>query len=334
MKRTIEMILMTLLIVLVAAFVGSTLMGCSSDNNDEKSGGNSINPVMSSNHEGTQESLLNPGDELTFFMTEALHTDELYARKTFFQDVSYEEKCLIINSEQEFREAYKGDKELPVVDFSKNTLVIVRTYGEHGGISLGDYELIDNRKNYQLNVTLNNNVNPDYAYIAAFIDIYFWSLYPKMYSKPVIFNRIRQDVNLDPVGDDTAYGRIRNPWILEGYTDADGTPHQVGDGWGDDRFTIQFKENGRVEGRNNRNEFNGVYFLRYTDKREGYGGYIDYGVINLWDFVETKVYDNDPVSKQFMRISDATQFELYSMDYLILRISAKEYFSFRHKALK
>ena len=34
MKRTIEMILMTLLIVLAAVFVGSTLMGCSSDSDD------------------------------------------------------------------------------------------------------------------------------------------------------------------------------------------------------------------------------------------------------------------------------------------------------------
>ena len=34
MKRTIEMILMTLLIVLIAVFVGSTLMSCSSDDDD------------------------------------------------------------------------------------------------------------------------------------------------------------------------------------------------------------------------------------------------------------------------------------------------------------
>jgi hypothetical protein len=34
MKRTIEMVLMTLLIVLVAVFVGSTLMSCSSDDDE------------------------------------------------------------------------------------------------------------------------------------------------------------------------------------------------------------------------------------------------------------------------------------------------------------
>ena len=34
MKRTIEMILMTLLIVMAAAFVGSTLISCSSDDDD------------------------------------------------------------------------------------------------------------------------------------------------------------------------------------------------------------------------------------------------------------------------------------------------------------
>ena len=145
-----------------------------------------------------------------------------------------------------------------------------------------------------------------------------------------------KEVNFDPEGDDSAYTHIRNRWILESYTDADGTPHQAGEGWGDNRFTIQFKENGRVEGQNNRNSFEGFYMLSYTNSYTSdlNYSYIDLGIINLRDIAESEVYDNDPIARQFRRVYWATQFELYGRDYLRLRISPKEYLVFRHEALK
>ena len=45
-------------------------------------------------------------DELSFFMTEALYGSEMQGRRTFFSADPEEEKCLMINSEQEFREAW------------------------------------------------------------------------------------------------------------------------------------------------------------------------------------------------------------------------------------
>lgn len=277
-------------------------------------------------------------DELVFFMTDALYKSESAGLRTFFSEsMSFDEdKCLIINSEQAFREAYKGDKELPVVDFSQYTLIIGRTWGNDSSFSLDHFEMTDDGSNYQINVTLNRNINPNLGAYGAITDILFWRLYPKMDSKPVNINRIVKEVNFDPEGDDSAYTHIRNRWILESYTDADGTPHQAGEGWGDNRFTIQFKENGRVEGQNNRNSFEGFYMLSYTNSYTSdlNYSYIDLGIINLRDIAESEVFDNDPVAKQFRRVYWATQFELYGRDYLRLRISPKEYFVFRHEALK
>ena len=50
-------------------------------------------------------------DELVFFMTDALYKSESAGLRTFFSEsMSFDEdKCLIINREQAFREAYKGD---------------------------------------------------------------------------------------------------------------------------------------------------------------------------------------------------------------------------------
>ena len=290
------------------------------------------------NNDIDQESLSQPSDELMFFMMEALHSDESQARRTFFSEEPGKEECLIINSAEEFREAYKGNKELPMVNFSYCTLVIGRTYGESGGVSLGDYELTDNGDAYQLNVTLNNNVNPDYYYYGAFVDLYFWKLYPKMEKKSVVFNRIRQDVNLDPYGSDSPYTLIRNCWVLDMYSDADGTSHHAGKELGkyyyavDDRYSIEFMENGRVEGRINTNEFSCHYMIPYTGKRAYYND-IDHGVINLCDWKIAEVEDNDLLSKQFMRISNATQFQLVSNYFLTLYISPKEWFCFRREGL-
>lgn len=273
------------------------------------------------------ESMLVPSDELDFFMMDALHSNESQGRRTFFSEAAEEEKLLIINSEEEFREAYKGDKELPQtrINFNYCSLVIGRTYGEHGGISLGGFELTDNGDTYQLDVTLNNNINPEYAYTAAFIDLYFWKICPKMEKKPVVFNRIRQDVNIDPLD---VYKRIRNRWILTSYSDADGKFNQLDKD--DERFSIEFMENGRIEGRNNRNTISGSYMIPFVGKRAYYED-IDHGIINSWDWIGTMVGDKDPVSKQFMHIFKATQFKLVTSLSLTLYVSPTEFYVFRNE---
>ena len=282
------------------------------------------------------ESLRMPSEELNFFMMDALHSNESQGRRTFFGEEAVAEECLIINSEEEFRQAYKGNKELTStgINFDYCTLVIGRTYGEHGGISYGSHELIDNGDSYQLNVTLNNNVNPDYCYTAAFTDIYLWNIYPKMEKKPVVFNRIMQDVTIDPLFD--VNNRIHGRFILEAYSDgdenyADGGYHRVGENYsGDKRFYIEFKEDGSFSGRiNDTNDFSGNYFIPFVGKRAYYEDAVDHGVINLSNWSVTEVDDDDPVSQKMMQIPNATQFKMLMTYNLTLFISPKQYLSFR-----
>ena len=150
--------------------------------------------------EGQNVSTVKADDELTFFMTEALYGSEFEGRRTFFCADSEEEKCIIINSEQEFREAYRGDKELPKVDFSKYTLVVGRSWGNDSSYFFDNFEMVDKGDSYQLNLRLIHNMLPDYLAFCMVIDIYFWKLYRKMESKPVGINRIVKDLIYDYEG--------------------------------------------------------------------------------------------------------------------------------------
>ena len=156
-----------------------------------------------------------------------------------------------------------------------------------------------------------------------------------MESKPVSFNRIVKDVIYDYKGEGSVNARLRSRWILQAYTDADGTPHQVGNGWGDDRYTIQFKEFYQAEARINANHWTaGSYAVSFVGKGKESGRDYDYGMITLRDGAVTEIGDPEPLSEQFLRIFRASQFILYGNGYLYLIISPKEYFAFRNEALK
>ena len=283
------------------------------------------------------ETAVIPSDNLIWFMMNALYKGESEGRKTFFSPAAEEEKCLIINSEQEFREAYHGDMEISDlgINFGRCSLVIGRTYGEHGGISLGDYDFVDNGDSYQLNLTVNNNVNPDYAYTAAFIDLYFWKICPKMENKPVVFNRIRQNVIIDPM---QVYSLFCKRWFLQGYDDADGNPQMFNKEWGDERYSIEFKANGRIEGRINTNEYSGYYTMPHMmtidGKREGYNGDLHYGLFNLALVDVTEVADDEPLSKAFMRIFNAAEIKIWSQDIMTITNADGEIFGFFRENIK
>ena len=284
------------------------------------------------------DKLTTPTYELAYFMIDALYKDAYQGHRTFFSEGpeivigSEKQECLLINSEEELRKVYKGDRPLPdpPINFEYCTLVVGHTYGEHGGMSIGGFEFADNGDTWQLNLTVNNNTNPNYVYTCAFIDLYFWKLVPKMENKPVVFNRIKKDVNLDPLGDDTAYAKIRKRWLLSCYTDADGKVHYSSSNMGNENYYIEFKENGKAEGRIGSKTFSCNYAMPYTEKNDvhNYNNDVHNGVINLWNLAATGVDENDPLSKAMMRISDANQFTLYSNIYLDIRISEKELLEF------
>lgn len=288
------------------------------------------------------ETALIPSDELVSFMMDALYKDEFQGRRTFFGEDPEEQKCLIINSVDEFRQVYKGDKDIsPIthhVNFNYCTLVIGRTYGENSGVSLGDYELTDHGDTYRLDITLNNNVNPNLVYTAAFTDLYFWKIYPKMENRPVVFNRIKQDVNLDPFGDDSEYAYIRKRWFLQSYADAEGTTQYSNKDWGDERYSIEFTADGKVQGSINTNEFSGYYnqpyACTYDGKRDGYNGYYRYGLINMRDVTTTQFDDDEPLSKAFMHIFNATEYKIWTADIMTITTPDHEVFGFFRENIK
>lgn len=197
MKRTIEMILMTLLLIFVAVFVGSTLMSCSSD--DDENGGfiGKYKEVCGGEVYDDWGPEVDESDPLAAFFRDELHSPYWDGAgnefKTFFEQGSWDnETCLMINSTQEFQAAYMGIKELPEVDFNKYTLIIGRTWGNDSSYTLDDIILRDKIASYELETKLLHYVDR-WAY-AAIVDIYYWRLYPKLEEKDIVLKRTVKDV--------------------------------------------------------------------------------------------------------------------------------------------
>ena len=113
--------------------------------------------------------------------------------KTFFEHGSWDEEgCLVINSRQEFQDAYMGTKELPEVDFSKYTLLIGKTWGGDSSYKLDDVILRDMTDFYELETRLLHHV--DWGAYCAIVDIYYWRLYPKLQEKDIVLKRTVKDV--------------------------------------------------------------------------------------------------------------------------------------------
>lgn len=288
--------------------------------------------------EPTMEELTTPTDGLVYFMMDAL-SNEYQGRHVLFSEGTGAQECLIINSKEELKEVYKGNWDGYIdAPFNSCSLVIGHTYGEDGSVTLGDFDLADNGDAYQLNLTLNNNVNINYVYSPGYVDLYFWKLIPKVVSKPVVFNRINQDVSIDPLGANTPWAKMQRRWFLESYSDAEGTGHQVSD-FGDEHYAIEFKGNGTFEAHTPTNDFSGDYGLPYTLKLTNSENFncddLHYGVFSVRDWTATNVNDDDPISKAFMRIiPNATQFKLWSTDFLVIRLSDKEYLFFFREGMK
>ena len=92
--------------------------------------------------------------------------------------------CLIINNEDEFREAYTGVFPLPTIDFSKYSLVIGKVYTNAG-------TFLDNMSIKQLNdsksvLTINYIIDTKGCYIAIVDYMYYWKIFPKFYTSEII----------------------------------------------------------------------------------------------------------------------------------------------------
>lgn len=188
MKRTIEMILMTLVIVLFAALMGMTLISCE---NDEKTDvDDSIIHVLKMRTDVDATTY----QQLTAFFQEELHSIYWDGNNNefpgFFGKLEWDEQpCYLINSMDEFQAAYKGNKALPEIDFSKYSVLVGRTYRIDGSESLSKFTLVDEGDHYRMALSILHNINPNYAYTCDIGDLFYWDVYSKQESKPIIVER-------------------------------------------------------------------------------------------------------------------------------------------------
>ena len=83
---------------------------------------------------------------------------------------------LVINSEQELQNVYKGEKPLPQLDFEQNTLIIGQMLMPGASFYLESVELrvYDDR-----NVLTVYTREPPYIYTSLY-NLYFWGIFPKI----------------------------------------------------------------------------------------------------------------------------------------------------------
>ena len=143
---------------------------------------------------------IDESDPLSVFFGEELHTPYWDGSgneyKTFFEQGEYnDESILVINSQEEFQEAYMGTKDLPNVDFNQYTLIIGRTWGNDYSFELGKIILKDKGPTYELETLLLHHHYADRYVPAAILTIFYWRLYPKLEQKAIIQKRTVIDVN-------------------------------------------------------------------------------------------------------------------------------------------
>ena len=159
---------------------------CSSDDDDFNP--NAIQPII-----------LTEGDIVDFFNSELFerHSDKDKHCRTnsFFDDhyhVSERGVAYIINSRQELADVYRGEKELPAIDFDKYTLIIGYSLMPYYDFYVAKKELVSDENGLQLTVYARNEGE------ILTIDseqLYFWGLYPKQSQRMITLKVIEEYPN-------------------------------------------------------------------------------------------------------------------------------------------
>ena len=131
---------------------------------------------------------------LSIFFQSELH-DPFYndfgvASSTFFGELEWDaQPCYLINSMEEFRAVYQGNKQLPEVDFTRYSVLVGRTYRIDGSESLRSFSLVDEGDHYLMAIVILRNINPNYGYTCDIGDLFYWNIYPKLETKPITIER-------------------------------------------------------------------------------------------------------------------------------------------------
>ena len=129
-----------------------------------------------SEEEKTYDGLKAPvTEEIISFFNDALPQDE--SSNCFFTTLDLlKDTCYVINSHKELSELYSGEKNLPIIDFDKYTLILGKTMESAGyAIEGHNIEITDNL----LIITLTIK-QLEGSYTQQFVPCYYWGLYKKL----------------------------------------------------------------------------------------------------------------------------------------------------------
>ena len=106
--------------------------------------------------------------------------------KDFFRSFAEgKDICFIINDRSELEKLYKGNNQLPQIDFETSTLIIGKTHLSSTGYQV-DKQFIKSLDGVN---TLTLQLHAEGLY-PAFSDLYYWGIYPKL-----TFNKLEVKIN-------------------------------------------------------------------------------------------------------------------------------------------
>ena len=102
----------------------------------------------------------------------------------FFVD-NNENRCIMINSVDEFRKIFSCSKDLlPTIDFKSYTLIIGQYQMPGTAYSVDEQSIIVESNKIELNI----NVQCPEGSLGVICPLYYWGIYPKIQNKPIIVN--------------------------------------------------------------------------------------------------------------------------------------------------
>lgn len=178
MKKTIRLI--TPLLLTVAALAACTADYDEPEQPKTRQDEVPADSIKVDSTESTEEgyAVISPvpvSEEVKEFFDEALPYLPM-ERSPFSFSPNKDSEFFVINSEQEFRDLYKGEKDLPQLDFEHYTLIIGQMI--MGGVSYY-LDTIELRIYGDKNVLTIHTREPQYMYCALY-NMYFWGVFPKI----------------------------------------------------------------------------------------------------------------------------------------------------------
>lgn len=172
-----ESIFNMLALLLLIAVEGLSFISCNKDDD--------INPSVD-----TSVQIVTPSREICdFFDREWTYLGD-GCPQSFFQDFN-QDICLMVNNEEDLRDLYQGNGQIPYIDFQQYTLVIGKKkyYTKEGEKNPTQYE---GQKLYIMDGKLVLDLSCKYnvAGVSFYSDrfICFWGVYPKLSSNVITVN--------------------------------------------------------------------------------------------------------------------------------------------------